>query len=128
MPRNSPLQNAIAKLTQLNWAVKEQEKSLREAKRAYAAQEAKVLERMDKEGLTHAGDKAVGRVNVTETDHYSIANYRQFELYVLRNKATELFQNRISKRALEERLEAGKKVPGVQKFTKRTLRIVRSRG
>lgn len=121
---STKLNNAIRKLDTLDKEVSRIEKLLNAAKQKYAAQQEVVITQMDKEELEIAGTPAC-RVKIRETEHWSIGDYDRFARYVLRNRALELFQNRISKRALEEKLEQGRKVPGITKFTKRAISFTR---
>lgn len=63
---------------------------------------------------------AVGlRYKVTKERHTKpvVKDWGEFYKYVLKNKATEFLQRRISDGAIQERWDAGKKIPGVESFT-----------
>lgn len=46
-----------------------------------------------------------------------VKDWPAFWTYVFRNKASEFLQRRISDGAIQERWDAGKKIPGVETFT-----------
>ena len=46
-----------------------------------------------------------------------VRDWGEFWKYVLKNKATEFLQRRVSDGAIQERWDAGKKIPGVEPFT-----------
>lgn len=58
----------------------------------------------------------VARVSVVSEDIPQIEDWTRFYAYVHKHKAYELIQRRISEKAVEERLEAGEKVPGIKMF------------
>lgn len=102
-------------------AVKALNDKLSIAKEKQEEAEADLLAHFKQEGMKSGRTpKGNGYTTVTR-ETPSIADYRAFKAYVLRNKAVDLFQNRISKKAWQERIDSGKKVPGVEVFKKVTL-------
>jgi hypothetical protein len=67
------------------------------------------------------GKTAVARVSKARFP--SIKDRRKFDIYVLKNKALDLFQNRISSKAYFARLEEGEKVPGISIFERISVSI-----
>jgi hypothetical protein len=63
---------------------------------------------------------------VQETDTYSVEDRRKLDRFVLRNKALDMFQNRVSKEAVVEYLKAHRRATpdsmGLSKFTKKDFR------
>jgi len=63
---------------------------------------------------------AVGlRYKVTKERHTKpvVKDWAEFWKYVYKNKASEFLQRRVSDGAIQERWDAGKKIPGVEAFT-----------
>ena len=57
----------------------------------------------------------------------SIKDRSKFDKYVFKHRALDLFQNRISARAYQARLDEGEAVPGVSVY-ERTSISIRKRG
>lgn len=71
---------------------------------------------------------AVGRIAkcaINKKAVPTVEDWPKFYKYILRNKATDMLQRRISSAAWEERIKAGKKVPGVKSFNKISLSITK---
>lgn len=81
-----------------------------------------LLERMQAEGTDKAqGSKA--SVSISSNVVADVKDWDEFWRYVIKNKFTHLLQRRVSDPSYRELLEAGKNVPGVEPFTKRTLNV-----
>lgn len=65
----------------------------------------------------------MARVTIVKKDVPQVKDWDAFYGYVHKHKAYELLQRRLSAEALTERLDAGKKVPGVETFTAVTLSV-----
>ena len=108
------------------WA-KREEKREAEAKikvieSEIAVIEESLMERMDKEETAKSqGTKA--SVSITQAVVANVEDWAAFHAYVAKNKYFHLLQKRVSDPAVRELWDAGKKVPGVQPFTKRKLNI-----
>jgi len=61
--------------------------------------------------------------SVVRDKHPKIKNHKQFIKYVVANKAYDLFQNRISKKAYMDRLKEGQKIEGTEIFESTRLNI-----
>lgn len=59
----------------------------------------------------------VARVSTYNEEVNQVEDWDKFYTYVHKHKAYELLQRRVSNQAVEERLEAGEKLPGFKKFT-----------
>ena len=108
------------------WAVREEKRNLeaqvKEASARIEELETQLMERLEKEGL----DKATGTkasVSIGTSVVADVQDWDSFWAYILKNKYTHLLQRRVSEPAYRELLDAGKKVPGVQPFTKRKLNV-----
>lgn len=107
--------------------------SLRELKRKLEAEaksledtakeiETLLFEKMGKEGLEKAtGTKA--SVSISSSVTADIQDWDAFNAYVKKTGFFHLYQRRISDPAYRELLDAGKKVPGAQPFTRKRLNI-----
>ena len=108
------------------WAVREEKRRLEAQVKEVALKieelETALMERLEAEGL----DKATGTkasVSVGTSVVADVQDWDAFWVYILKNKYTHLLQRRVSEPAYRELLDAGKKVPGVQPFTKRKLNV-----
>ena len=54
---------------------------------------------------------------ITKKDIPQVADWPAFYKYVMKKKAFELLQKRLSATAIQERWDAGEKIPGVEVFT-----------
>ena len=63
------------------------------------------------------------KVAVVKSVVPQVEDQDKFFKYVLRNKASDLLKNGVNTAAFRERLNDGKKVPGVTTFTRVSLRI-----
>lgn len=121
-PRAKPLGTAIdaiwdkrEKLRELGAQVKALEGEIKD-------QELELIERLEKEGLDSArGTKAT--ISVTKPIVANVTDWEKFWAYIHKNKITHLLQRRVSDPAYRELLEMGKKVPGVEPFTKTNLSV-----
>jgi hypothetical protein len=60
----------------------------------------------------------VARVTLTKKDFAQVEDWEAVQKYIVKNKAWDLMQKRISDGGIKARWEDGKKVPGVKKFIK----------
>ncbi len=108
------------------WAAREEKRRLeaqiKEVETTIADINEQLMERLEAEGLDKAsGSKAT--VSVSTNTVANVDDWDAFWAYIIKNKFTHLLQRRVSDPAYRELLEAGKKVPGVQPFVKRTLNV-----
>lgn len=108
------------------WAVREEKRRLEAQVKEVALKieelETALMERLEAEGL----DKATGTkasVSVGSSVVADVQDWDAFWGFIFKNKYTHLLQRRVSEPAYRELLDAGKKVPGVQPFTKRKLNV-----
>jgi hypothetical protein len=108
------------------WAAREEKRSLEaEVKKVEATIDGlqkDLMERLEAEGL----DKATGSkasISISTNTVADVQDWDAFWAYIIKNKYTHMLQRRVSDPAYRELLEAGKKVPGVQPFIKRTLNL-----
>ena len=87
-----------------------------------AAIEEVLMDRMDKEETTKSQGKKAS-VSINQTVVANVKDWDAFWPYVAKHKFFHLLQKRVSDPAMRELWDAGKKVPGVQPFTKRKLNI-----
>lgn len=108
------------------WAAREEkrkiEATLKETEEAIKDIEEQVMERLGSEGLEKAtGSKAT--VSVTTSVVADVQDWDKLWPYIAKNKFWHLVQRRVSDPSYRELLDMGKKVPGVQPFTKRKLNL-----
>lgn len=108
------------------WAAREEkrkiEATLKETEEAIKDIEEQVMERLGSEGLEKAtGSKAT--VSVTTSVVADVQDWDKLWPFIAKNKFWHLVQRRVSDPSYRELLDMGKKVPGVQPFTKRKLNL-----
>lgn len=108
------------------WTVREEKRRLegeiKEVEERLKEIELELMERMEHDGLEKAtGSKA--SASITFSTVADVQDWDKFWPYIAKNKYWHLVQRRVSDPAYRELLEAGKKVPGVQPFTKRRLNL-----
>lgn len=108
------------------WAAREEkrkvETTLKEVDETIKGIEERVMERLGTEGLEKAtGSKAT--VSVTTSVVADVQDWDALWPFIAKNKFWHLVQRRVSDPSYRELLDLGKKVPGVQPFTKRKLNL-----
>lgn len=108
------------------WAAREEKRQLeaqaKEIQTKIDELEDSIMSRLESEGL----DKATGKkasVSVGSSVVADVQDWDTFWAFIIKNKYTQLLQRRVSDPAFRELLELGKKVPGVQPFTKKKLNL-----
>jgi len=84
-----------------------------------------VIDRLPTSDLTGASGK-VGRVTVIQDEVPQVEDWDAFYKYMMKKKAFEMLQRRLSTKAVEERLSAGEKVPGVKMFKFKKVSITKA--
>lgn len=90
------------------------------------AAEAVLLETLQAEGVEKATGK-LGTVSVSQNVVATVKDWDAFYEYISKNKFFHLLQRRVSDPAYRELLDMGKKVPGVEPFTKVGLRVTQAK-
>lgn len=116
----------IGALIDAVWAAREEKRRLevqiKEIEATIAEHQAALMERMGEQGMEKAtGSRA--SVSISSNVVADVKDWDEFWPYIAKNKFFHLVQRRVSDPAYRELLEAGKKVPGVEPFTKRTLNV-----
>ncbi|HQJ52284.1 MAG TPA: hypothetical protein PKW05_10965 [Anaerolineae bacterium] len=108
------------------WALREKKRVAEEAVKKIevdiAIQEEILLARMDKEDTNKAEGKKAS-ASITNAVVANVQDWGAFHEYIRKNKFFHLLQRRVSDPAYRELLDLGKKVPGVEPFTKRKLNL-----
>lgn len=84
--------------------------------------QSQLLEEMEAAGV----DKFSGKLGTVSISTNVVANVEDWDAlypYIAKNKLWHLLQRRVSDPAYRELLDAGKKVPGVQPFSKKRLNL-----
>ena len=102
----------------------EQEIRRRKAKRAKIANE--IQDRFKKDQIDGAEGK-LARVRLKKVTAPTLRNWAKLAAYVIKNKAPELFQRRISKEAWLDHLEKrkGRPVPGIETYEEIRLSVTK---
>lgn len=84
--------------------------------------QSQLLEEMESAGV----DKFSGKLGTVSISTNVVANVEDWDAlypYIAKNKLWQLLQRRVSDPAYRELLDAGKKIPGVQPFSKKRLNL-----
>jgi len=99
---------------------------LKEANAAKLDAETDLIDYMIKENMkSTTRDAATGGYTLKQTNVPSVVDWGKLDAYILRYKALDMLQRRVSSTAWRERMEAGKKVPGIDVYTKYSLTKVK---
>jgi hypothetical protein len=120
------LGKTIDKLYSKDKEIDAQEAVLRELKRERLVIETKLLKQFGKEKLQGAKG-ARGVADVKQFKHPTMKDAPKFWKFVVKNKAFDLVQKRVSSKAYFDRLEAGEQVPGVEIFTRHKVNVKKRR-
>lgn len=113
--RKQTLGASIDQLWSLRKRIQDCEKEARELKAEFSQIETKLLRDFGDEGIDGSkGGKAVASIRTAKFP--TIKNRAKLERFILKNRALDLFQNRLSSKAYFDRLENGEDVPGVEVF------------
>jgi hypothetical protein len=108
------------------WAAREEKRRLdaqvKKTEAAIAELQTQLMERMEAEGTDKAqGSKA--SVTISKNVVANVTDWDELWPYIAKNKFYGLVQRRVNDLAYRELLDLGKKVPGVEPFTKRALNV-----
>jgi hypothetical protein len=113
--RMAKLGEQIDRIYLVDAKIDEAEAVVRELKQRRAKLETRLLRAFDKEVIDGCkGRRGVARIRRARFP--SIKDRTKFDKFVLKHRALDLFQNRISSTAYFARLEEGQKVPGITIF------------
>lgn len=102
--------------------IKKAESEVKDLKSIRYKLESKLLKDFDKEAIDGCKG-ARGVASIRKAEFPSIKDRRKFDKYVLKYKALDLFQNRLSAKAFFDRREEGDLVPGVAVFERIAISI-----
>lgn len=120
--RPKPLGALVDQLWSEREAKRTQEAEIKVIESRITALEVELLERLEAEGLDALkGSKA--SISIGSSISANVEDWDAFHVYIGKNKFWHLLQRRVSDPAYRELLDMGKKVPGVQPFTKKRLNI-----
>jgi hypothetical protein len=101
------------------------EKSAKDIDKLEGALEEHIIANFDKTEL----DGARGRAAQSTVERTTVGTIKDFDLFwPYAKKHPEVMQRRLNNKALRERWDAGKTVPGIEKFTKIKLHTTKVRG
>lgn len=109
-------------LDEIKLTISSLEESKREIQHRFDEKEKEIFQLFGKQDL----DGAVGTNVVAKIDRRTVAkinDYEQLKKFILRNKAFDLLQRRISLTAYRERLADGKKVPGLEPVVLSSIKL-----
>ena len=67
----------------------------------------------------------VARATIVIDESYNLTDYDKAWAWAVKNKAPDLFQKRLSKEAVELRVAAGKKIPGIEKVLVKKISLAK---
>lgn len=117
-----PIGPTIDKLNALRESKRGLEAQIKDIEAKYSVLETELLEKLEAEG-TDKGAGKTASVSVSTSVVGNVTDWAAFEAYVIKTKYTHLFQRRLSDAAVRELFDQGKKVPGVEPFTKKRLNL-----
>ena len=112
----------IDQLYRLKLKMEEAQRAAKKLEDKYNEEKEVMLNTISKEELGGTTGK-LARISVVKSVVPTVEDWNDLYKYIYRNKAWDMLQRRVSSKAYKERLDAGKKVPGVKSFTKVSLRV-----
>ena len=112
----------VDKLVSLRNKKRDLEASVKSLEGQIEELQSQLLEEMETAGV----DKFSGKLGTVSISTNVVANVEDWDAlypYIAKNKLWHLLQRRVSDPAYRELLDAGKKVPGVQPFSKKRLNL-----
>lgn len=85
--------------------------------------QARLLKKMGDDKLDKFTVTGYGTLSVSSSVVADVKDWSELEKFIHKHKYFQLFQRRVSDTAYRELLEAGKKIPGVEPFTKVRLNV-----
>lgn len=108
------------------WLMRENKKALEAQVKKVEAEikevEETIFELLDAQD-TRKGEGKKASVSINESVVATVEDWEVLWPYITKNKYFHLVQKRVSDPGMRELWDMGKKVPGVQPFTKRTLSV-----
>ena len=98
------------------------ESQVAEIEAEYAAIEQSLMDRLAEENLDKGTGK-LGTVSISESTVGNVTDWDAVHAFIKKTGNFQLFQRRLSDPAFRELLELGKKVPGIETFTKKRLNL-----
>lgn len=71
---------------------------------------------------------AVGKVEINRSEVATVKNWKKFYSFIAKNTAFELLNKTINQKAVREYWEAGKKIPGTEKFQVKKVSVTKVKG
>lgn len=105
--------------------------ALKQAEAEYEAVADRVFAYLDDQGTDQMRSTKAGlTVAIQETESYSFEDFNAFTAFLIRHKATELLQRRLSGPAVRALIEQrdGKMIPGLAPYKKRRLSVTKVKG
>lgn len=112
----------VDQLIKLREKKRDMEASVKSLEGQIEDMQSQLLEQMEASGT----DKLSGKLGTASISTSVVANVEDWDAlypYIAKNKLWHLLQRRVSDPAYRELLDAGKKVPGVQPFSKKRLNL-----
>ena len=114
----------LDRLYKLNLKKSEAEEAVKKINAKITEAEDDILDTIKKEDLEGAEGK-LARCSINRSVVGNITDWIAFCKYMSRNKRWDMVQKRIALKAYRDTLESGKKVPGVEKYTKVSLSLTK---
>lgn len=112
----------IDKLFDLRESKRKLEEQIGKIEAEYKSLEESLMEKLDAEGSTKGAGRLAG-ASITSSVVPNVTDWDKFYAYISKTKFYHLLHKRPSDAAVRELFEQGKKVPGVEPFTKRRLNV-----
>ena len=118
-PKVGTLADQLGKIRDKKRLADEQVKKFAEQ---YNAKEKELFNAMKDAKLEKASGKNY-TASIGKATHASVTDWNKLYAYIKKNAAWDLLQRRVSGKAYRDRLENGKKVAGVEPFTKMSMSL-----
>lgn len=112
----------IDKLNALREAKRKLEAEVKVIEDEYAVLETQLMAKFEAEG-TDKGSGKTASASISSSVVGNVVDWTAFNAYVKKTGFFHLYQKRLSDAAVRELFEQGKKVPGVEPFTKKRLNL-----
>lgn len=117
----STTKELLQSLCELHRIKKDLASQAKDIEKRIAITERELMDAMDADGVTQAGNDSIGKVSLSESVYPQVDSWDMFGEYILTNRYLHLLERRPAVLAYRELLTLGRQVPGVLPFTKRKL-------
>lgn len=126
MAKVKTLGQSIDELYRLDKEISEQNAKLKALNSTRFKLETLMLDDFGAKEIRGASGK-LGKASIRKTEHATVKDRKKFFSYVLKNKAFDLLQNRVTSKAFFDRKSEGVIVPGIDIFVRHKISVLKRR-